>query len=405
MRGLLLHPADVPVLVVFEDASDWLWEETLRAWGSLAPQVIDSVTDADTEGLRLVVLTQRPGTETVAAYPKSLEVTTIDSSDEKRAAERLTVQVTMHLLKAHAGKKHLLHAAALGNPESKQAVGLVAASGTGKTTAARKLGASLTYLSDETAVINIDDLSIMPYPKPLSVIENENEPKVQYDPAQQGLKVAEPGSTYTLSHLVILDRDKTGQAPVSWERLPLDEALFAIVLQSSGVQQMPRGLEELARLLNRVGGAIKLTYSEISDTVPFFEELLAGQEKAAPLVQEFLYQAAPVTGCEDEREQEALADGTAYFRRAEGTEVLAIDEKFLLTTKGILSRISITAFDIWTFLETPRSYEEVYEKMQELYGVIDRESFSVAVEEMVKTQMIVPYGEYSSAPSVSSHRE
>lgn len=381
MRGLLLHPADVPVLVVFEDASDRLWEDSLRAWGSLTPQIIDPLTEAHAEDVRLVVLTRGSAADVVAAYPKGLETTTIDSSDEGLAAERLTVHVTMHLLKAHAGNKHLLHAAVLGDAESGQAVGLVAASGTGKTTAASVLGASFAYLSDETAVINIDDLSIMPYPKPLSVIEEENAPKVQYDPAQRGLKVAAPGSTYTLSHLVILDRDKNGQAPVSWERLPLDDALFTIVLQSSGVQQMPQGLGELARLLNRVGGAIKLTYSEITETQTFFRDLLAGKLDIPPVAPELEYLSAtePVTG---------NASSENLYQRAAGAEGLAVGDSFLLTTSGRLSRVSIIGWDIWSFLEIPQPADTIYKAMVELYGDIARSDFDVVLQGMTDSQII-----------------
>lgn len=381
MRGLLLHPADVPVLVVFEDASDRLWEGSLRAWGSLAPQIIDPVTDADAEDVRLVVLTQRSAAEVATAYPKGIETTTIDSADEALAAERLTVHVTMHLLKAHAGIKHLLHAAVLGDPESGQAVGLVAASGTGKTTAASVLGASFAYLSDETAVVSTDDLSILPYPKPLSVIEDEQAPKVQYDPAHRGLKVAAPEQSYTLSHLVILDRDKTGQASVSWERLPLDEALFMIVLQSSGVQQMPQGLAELAGLLNRVGGAIKLTYSEITETLPFFRDLLAGQLDIPQLAPDFEYLRAPepVTGG---------TSGEKLYQRAAGTEGLAIGDSFLLTTSGRLSRVSIIGWDIWSFLETPQRADTIYAAMVELYGEIARLDFDTVLRAMVDGQML-----------------
>ena len=381
MRGLLLHPADVPVLVVFEDSSDRLWEDSLRAWGSLTSQIIDPLTEAHAEAVRLVVLTRRSAADVVAAYPKGLETTTIDSADEALAAERLTVHVTMHLLKAYAGNKHLLHAAVLGDSKTGQAVGLVAASGTGKTTAASTLGAFFTYLSDETAVINTDDLSILPYPKPLSVIEDQNAPKVQYDPAQRGLKVAAPDRTFTLEHLVILDRDKSGQAPVSWERLPLDDALFTIVLQSSGVQQMPQGLGELARLLNRVGGAIKLTYSEITETLPFFRDLLAGRLGIPPLTPDFDYLCAP----------EPVTGGTSsgkLYQRAPGTEGLAIGDSFLLTTSGRLSRISIIGWDIWSFLETPRRADDIYEAMIELYGDIARLDFDTALRGMVDGQML-----------------
>ena len=51
----------------------------------------------------------------------------------------------------------------------------MAASGTGKTTAARTLGRHLGYLTDETVSVG-PDLDVLPYQKPLSVVVDPDVP-------------------------------------------------------------------------------------------------------------------------------------------------------------------------------------------------------------------------------------
>lgn len=381
MRGLLLHPADVPVLVLFEDSNPRLWRDACAAWVSLAPQQVEDATVRAVDGFRLVVLSRRPVAEVQADYAAAVETSVIDSQDVALAAETLTVHVTLHMLKALAGTKHLLHAASLGSPETGRTVALVAASGTGKTTAARFLGSYFTYLSDETAVIDVDTLRVSAYPKPLSIIDVAGQPKNQYDPAGQGLTVAQPHQDFVLSHVVVLDRDKSGQASLSWERISLAEALFTVVEQSSGVQKMPRGLAELADLVNAVGGAIRLTYSEIADTLPFFRGLLAGELELGPRHDDYTY-------VETDPAALNVVSGPNCYRRVMGTSGLETGDDFLLASAGKLTRISVIGWDIWEALARPLNVEELYAAMQELYGAVPRPDFDAVVESMVSTGII-----------------
>ena len=59
-------------------------------------------------------------------------------------------------------------------------VALVAASGTGKTTAGRVLGRRLGYVSDETIAVE-HDLTVRAYPKPLSIVVNPATPRVKHE--------------------------------------------------------------------------------------------------------------------------------------------------------------------------------------------------------------------------------
>src|ERR671912_297894 len=77
----------------------------------------------------------------------------VRGADIEEVLHHLSPAVTTHALVARAGQLMMLHAAALADPRTGATAVLVAASGTGKTTASRTLGKRFIYLSDETAAI------------------------------------------------------------------------------------------------------------------------------------------------------------------------------------------------------------------------------------------------------------
>lgn len=377
MRGLVMWPAGVGVIVVFDDADAELWDRTVAAWASLEPTVVDNaatVKDAD----RVVVLTRRTLSE-VSALFEGKKVSAVKCEDLGYAAERLTVEVTLHVLQALVGEAHLLHAAVLGDEESGAAVALVAASGTGKTTASRFLGRSLTYLTDETAVV-LPDLRVRPYAKPLSVIEDSARYKVQYDPASLGMRVAAPDDeSFRLRAVLVLNRVKDMYVEPVLERLPLGEALVQVVGQSSGTQMQERGLLRVAELLNAVGGALRLTYSEVDETLPLVQAVLAGKDGVPQIQEELKFVAAT------EPENEATS---GVLRRATGTEGLVTGERVLISTQGRLTEVSIFAWDCWELLAKPKSLEALYEALVELYGEVPRPEFESVLEQLKGARII-----------------
>lgn len=376
MRGLVMRPAGVGVVVAFDDAGAGLWDGAVAAWASLDPVVVDDA--AAVEGAdRVVVLTRRLLSE-VSLLFKGWKVSAVSSEDAEFAAERLTVEVTLHVLQALVGEAHLLHAAVLGDEASGAAVALVAASGTGKTTASRFLGRSLTYLTDETAVV-LPDLRVRPYAKPLSVIEDSARYKVQYDPASLGMRVAAPeDESFRLCAVLVLNRVKDKHVEPVLERLPLGDALVQVVGQSSGTQMQDRGLVRVAELLNAVGGALRLTYSEVDETLPLVQSVLAG-DHGVPQVQEELEFVA------------AVPEGDApmgALRRAAGSEGLVAGERVLISTQGRLAEVTIFAWDCWELLAEPKSLDELYEALVELYGEVPRPEFEATVEQLKGAQII-----------------
>lgn len=137
-------------------------------------------------GIRLV---HERGTE--SGPPTQIVVGT----DWEALPYRLSGAVTIEALRQHVGTDLLFHAAGLSDGAGRVVV-LVAASGTGKTTAARTLATRLGYVSDESVAIRPDG-SVTAYPKPLSFVQGESRVrKVEVSPEAAGLIRAPGGLTF-----------------------------------------------------------------------------------------------------------------------------------------------------------------------------------------------------------------
>lgn len=182
----------------------------------------------------------------------------------------LTSTLTLKAIELQHGKLLMLHACALSDPVTGNAVVLVAPSGTGKTTAALTLGRELGYLTDETAAIGTGD-AVVPYPKPLSLLVDGQQPKQQTSPTDLGLLPAPPTSRVVA--LALLDRDDHVTVPTV-ESVPILEALALLAEQSSALQLLPRPLHLVADLLDRTGGLRRIRYADVSQTRALVDDLL-----------------------------------------------------------------------------------------------------------------------------------
>lgn len=173
----------------------------------------------------------------------------------------------------------MFHAAGLSDPVTHRTVALVAPSGTGKTTAVATLGQQFGYVTDETVIIDPQTLAITPFPKPLSVLGPSGQrPKALFSPDELGL-LSTPMQPY-LGAVVILARDPDHHDHPHLERLPLADALGHLLPQSSSLAALDRGLLDLARVLDQVGGCHILRYREIETVGPLLKNLLAAPPQA-----------------------------------------------------------------------------------------------------------------------------
>lgn len=175
--------------------------------------------------------------------------------------DELSTRVTQAGLEELVGKAWLLHACALSHPETGATVVLVAPSGTGKTTAATQLGRRFDYLTDETAVV-MRDGSVVPFPKPLSLLVDGKRPKKQVSPTELGL-----GPTPDAGRLVavaLLQRDPEAEG-VRVEEVPMVEALALLAEQTSSLHLLDDPLSTVAQILRERGGARRLVYAECSE--------------------------------------------------------------------------------------------------------------------------------------------
>lgn len=192
--------------------------------------------------------------------------------------DRLSPLLTDRVLTERRADLVMFHACAVADPETGDAVALYGPSGTGKTTLARTLCTDLVYLSDEAAGIT-DDLRLLPYPKPLSVLARpSDELKDQVSPGRLGL-VRPDGRTFRLRALVQLSRDPDHEGDATLEHLTTVDALPELVAQTSFTRDMDRPLHRLADLAHRVGGVRRASYAEAAQLRPVVRALLDGDDR------------------------------------------------------------------------------------------------------------------------------
>ena len=130
------------------------------------------------------------------------------------------------------------------------------------------------------------DGTLLPYPKPLSVLVDGKGPKRQVSPAGLGLQAAP--ATPWLAGIALLDR--TGSGAPSVEAVPTVQALPALAEQTSALQLLDRPLHLVAGHLQSTGGLRRVTYREADDLEPVVADLIQGADEARrlPVLDEYL---------------------------------------------------------------------------------------------------------------------
>jgi hypothetical protein len=303
----------------------------------------------------------RPFTASVASQALKHDDGTfqLQAASFEELAENLTSRLTVAAILANAGDLVMLHACGVADSETGAVVALVAKSGTGKTTAASVLARSYGYVTDETVAIAPDGW-VVPYPKPLSVKQEPGAPKGQMGPDELGL-LPVPTNPF-IQAIVLLDRVEGGSrsAPVL-ERVPLADAVLALIPNSSSQGDVEEPLQSLCRLIDSVGGVWKANYSEAADLPAALEPLFrAKQERQSGADPEWEARAAEATRFGH------IPDGC--IRRAAPKDAVAIGNDLLVMLDNEIVRLSGIGPAIWEASANPVGVDQLAEGVGKAHG-------------------------------------
>lgn len=192
--------------------------------------------------------------------------------DDDAALSWLSTDVTLAALaRRRDDPLWMLHAAGLAD-DSGRVVVLSAASGTGKTTAARQLSKRYGYVSDETIGIGADG-TVLPHRKPLSIIREHSAYKDQV--ALSGIHGPRPlPERLRVAKVVVIDRAPDGPERPQIDELELSEALELLGPQTSYLGEGEAPLQLIAAILDATGGAVRIRYREVSAIDDLIDDLL-----------------------------------------------------------------------------------------------------------------------------------
>lgn len=231
------------------------------------------------------------------------------------AAQELTTAATIEGIVALHGRALLLHAAGLALDDG-LVVGFVGPSGRGKTTASRALAQTYGYVTDETLAV-LPDLSVIAYPKPLSVIDGPP-PKRSLGPDQLGLQPAPEGGL-RLAALALLDR-RPDVAAARVEPVGLSEAIGLIVPETSALVTMPRPLGGLVDVIRATGGVRRVVYSDAEQLAALVPHLLTRDADPVEVVE--------AISADEPAGETAIPD--AGYRRGTWQDALSIDDRLVI---------------------------------------------------------------------------
>lgn len=300
-------------------------------------------------------------------------------------AENLTSRLTVEAILANAGELTMLHACGVADPGTGAVVALVAKSGTGKTTAASVLAQTHGYVTDETVAIRPDG-SVVSYPKPLSVKQGPGAPKRQVAPGELGLQQA-PAMPFIQS-ILLLDRVQCERpaAPVL-SRVPLADAVLALIPESSSQGDIQEPLQSLCHLIDSVGGVWQVTYSEAADLPAALDPLFRTQLHHQPVAEP--HWEAVRAG----RTQGHIPDGC--IRRAAAKDAVVIGSDLLVMLDNQIVRVSGIGPVIWQASAGPLRLDQLADAVGQVHGTPEgyRDAVASAIQQLIEASVLEEGGE------------
>ncbi|WP_173921762.1 hypothetical protein [Agromyces sp. Marseille-P2726] len=308
------------VRIELDDSLSQADREAIKAhWVDLVP---DGEDEAD------LVIRAGLGVHSVSA---GTQVVKADSPTS--LAQRITTEVTLGAIGGLRGGALMLHASAVALDDGR-VIGFVGPSGRGKTTAARALGRSYGYVTDETLAVRADG-SVIAYPKPLSI---GSRPGVKTtEPASMlGLRGA-PADNLRLVALVLLDRRPEADQPFV-ESVQIVDALAELVPQTSHLSALEHPLRTLTEAILSTGGVRRIVYSEASTLPTLMDEVLSEVDNDTPMLTDI--SSMSQRGCEgllgpaETRPGASASNQPGAYWRATCLDALLVDDALIVLVPG-----------------------------------------------------------------------
>lgn len=279
----------------------------------------------------------------------------------ERLAERMTSELTYAAILEQAGKLTMLHACGVADLHTGAVIALVAKSGTGKTTAATVLARKFGYVTDETVAVAPQG-DVVAYPKPLSVKQVRTESaKAQIGPDDMGLK--EAPEALSLGAIVLLDRSNHHAGKPTLHRVPLADAVLALIPESSSQAQIENPLQSLCRLIEAVGGVWRVRYAEAEDLATAF-----GALSFPPSEKSSAWFSCERVGDSDADNEEFP---TNCYLRNEPLDAVEIDGELILMLASEVVRLTGVGPAIWRLSSRPVTMQEIVRELENSYGLPD----------------------------------
>ncbi|WP_314718528.1 hypothetical protein [uncultured Actinomyces sp.] len=301
-------------------------------------------------------VTVLPPSAAASARPHDLVLHTL----ERDVTYYVSQHLTRWLISKAAGDYLMLHAAGLRTPDGR-VVGVIAPSGTGKTTFCSVLGNRFGYVTDETLVITPGTLDVIPYPKPLSVVGPEaRRTKVDHSPSALGLEAVT--SPTPLGALVLAERVRSGNTLVP---MRLEEIMEPVIAQTSSLFALPSPLLTLAQALTLAGGPWRLNFSSQEECA----SLLAGLPacEAAPASFTHVPGAGDAHTALSGQDCGPLAEGDRFVRTT-WTDAVVTEDAVVLLYGRLPVTLGGAGAVIWLACQEPTGMEVIHRAVVERLG-------------------------------------
>lgn len=300
--------------------------------------------------------------------------------DDNAALARLSTEVTIAALSRRRGQQlWMLHAAGLADASGRVVV-LSGPSGAGKTTAAQHLARRYAYISDETIGLSADG-GVVPYRKPLSLIEPGVRHKSQKAPSSIGSGLSVP-ERLQAAKIVVLDRQGERERPPTVEPLGTIEALELLAPQTSYLSEGQAPLRLMCALLEGTGGAVRLRYRDVSEIDEVIDSLFRTAYSPQGLAPKSTHKYAG-----------RRREGEIIIRAEVVDEIDIADHTALLLRTPTGGKISVLAGigpAIWG-AASGRSLEEITDQVTAIHGAPENAASLVAtaVESLIRDGLLI----------------